>query len=518
MTWGISIRPEDHSFLARVQIFRVLQIVLDEARADATAGEHSNPSAGIQAQYGEQMLTRARQRLVQLALRIVHFLAAQVAFSKDQASVAAFASVRLTRMLSGPETLSQALFDMLYAELHTALKEVVLQTSSSRDALPALHETGTGPSAPANTDDATAFFLDAEQYAYRIVRLLYSVVVSAVCQKYVSAPKWLSLLFAAVGYGGLGLQRRLLRLLRRLLVGISPQQIRAYVHAFLCDSREIFQSNMLVDEDALNALHKRTAIASGEATTTAGQVIDMFLDAIGCTFPAENIKAQHEALMPRCQSQPAVSTLCAESLTILRMLMEAPQWRSLVNEHCSRIITRVTSVAQVLDVEESKDDVPDLREILRRGAAVLAVCGGYIDVLRLGGTVSIRPFSLGSAGSDFAHQFASVAQQLASAHTFGTLVACDTAKRTVEIVLVERGRTRTKSNAITQLGVSGQPIRGIKMSVDDVFPAPDFILSTDSVDNSLTECVFGMLDKYAAKWIERYAMPRAHSAEADTLI
>src|SRR3546814_17532940 len=83
-----------------------------------------------------------------------------------------------------------------------------------------------------NQEDTSAMFINAEQYASRISRLLQSVGTSSVCQKYVSTPRWLSLLLASVGFGGLAFQRRLIRLLTRLLVEIDPSEFQAASHAF----------------------------------------------------------------------------------------------------------------------------------------------------------------------------------------------------------------------------------------------------------------------------------------------
>ncbi|OQR88413.1 HECT E3 ubiquitin ligase, partial [Thraustotheca clavata] len=55
--WGILITPDDHSFVSRVGIFRILQTVLDEARSSAVVPKH----------------------IVNAALKVVHLLAAQVA-------------------------------------------------------------------------------------------------------------------------------------------------------------------------------------------------------------------------------------------------------------------------------------------------------------------------------------------------------------------------------------------------------------------------------------------------------
>ncbi|RQM25610.1 hypothetical protein B5M09_007285, partial [Aphanomyces astaci] len=162
--WGIIIIPDDHAFISRMGIFRILQTVLDEARSSPVsspcpllADDNSNPTKPI----------------VQAALKVVHLLAAQVATSShaEESSTSTSTDVNTTiplvRQPSGPETLGKSVFNMLYTELHNACQEDV------------------GP----------------QHYCYQICSLLHSVSGAAICRQHLSSGRWLGLLLQLVERG-----------------------------------------------------------------------------------------------------------------------------------------------------------------------------------------------------------------------------------------------------------------------------------------------------------------------------
>ena len=110
-----------------------------------------------------------------------------------------------------------------------------LSAAAAAAAASSAPETGAGGSSGPETPVEDV--LQGEAYIYKILVLLFQVSGSKVCQKVLCSSKWLSLLMAGVGYGGLGVQRRLLRLLRRLLMYCDPNTISAYVPSFF-DARD----------------------------------------------------------------------------------------------------------------------------------------------------------------------------------------------------------------------------------------------------------------------------------------
>ncbi|KAH9090669.1 hypothetical protein Ae201684P_014464 [Aphanomyces euteiches] len=171
--WGVIINPEDHAFISRVGIFRILQTVLDEARST------ENP---------------APKHIVQATLKVVHLLAAQVATSSHEevTVIDTNSAIPLVRQPSGPETLGKSVFNMLYTELNNACQEEM------------------GP----------------QQYCYQICSLLFSVSGASICRQHLSTARWLRLLLQLVERGTFSIQQRVLQLLRRLLPHISPVNLQ----------------------------------------------------------------------------------------------------------------------------------------------------------------------------------------------------------------------------------------------------------------------------------------------------
>ena len=446
--WSLRIKPEDHVFVNKTGIFRVLQTVLDDARNSMAlissesshrpgqgsggssmgggGGGSSRPlgsggslgggSLGLGSQqvhhgglfsmslqehrqgpYGAELVQQTLQRLSKLVLCVVHSLASQVAHCSDHpdgappltsspssptirnvmassptntattihsAPVLLPGPPRLQRMPSGPDTLSQSLFDMLYAELFAGLKGVIqhsidaarrcslehAQSTTTASTTNTTTNTNTGAKLPVsdrntplgvapsslplppssssttttnrntpislpphtttsgsgggtergaargtflssmtgfhtpaislagmralepqpssssnnnnnNTSRGTTHInnttqqsgplsdhpnssmqpdlLEGEQYTYRILRLLYFVSNSKICQRSLTTPKWLSLLLSSFSCGGYLTQRRMLRLIRRLLMNVDPKQFRAFVPHLYSDREEM---------------------------------------------------------------------------------------------------------------------------------------------------------------------------------------------------------------------------------------------------------------------------------------
>ncbi|CAM9859111.1 unnamed protein product, partial [Phaeothamnion confervicola] len=237
-TWGLVIRPRDHLFLSRVGIFRTLQLVIEEARAalERLARARTAADAGVGARRppGLQGPAGATTRVVRAALKVVHLLAAQVAYTDGSFSVGggggagsgAMSPVPMIRTPSGPETLSRSLFDMLHSELLYALCQLrggggtAGVAADSDTAAAAARAAGWAEYEPT---DAGSGEMTADRYCYRILGLVHSVSGSAVCQRFLSSPIWLRLLLGGVVSAPPTIQRRLLRLLRRLLPAVDPE-------------------------------------------------------------------------------------------------------------------------------------------------------------------------------------------------------------------------------------------------------------------------------------------------------
>ncbi|RLN96945.1 hypothetical protein BBJ28_00019457, partial [Nothophytophthora sp. Chile5] len=276
LAWGIIIQPDDHSFLSRVGVFRVLQTVLDEARgsSDATLPEAS-AAASRNTPDERSLLAENKKKIVQAALKVVHLLAAQVAHAGDTAdgllSMAELPStpglslgaIPLLRKPSGPETLGKSVFHMLYTELKNSLEEMrqnqdnmAVEDASTTGFVTDPTQSG-DPSTSGSEIDFGEGLDDAQEYCYQICSLLYSVSGSPVCRSHLSSSQWLRLLLALVDVNSPQIQRRILKLLRRLLPSLDPATIKVRydeVESFDMDSDDELDSDLQGEPDHASTL------------------------------------------------------------------------------------------------------------------------------------------------------------------------------------------------------------------------------------------------------------------------
>ena len=526
-TWGILVKPDDHTFLNHVGIFRTLQTVLDDARntisrittafnldalnqfpegtnLDIKQAEiFRNHAGGI---YAGEILLNSNKRLAQLALCIVHGLASQVAYSKEPAiSISATSAPRLQKIQSGPDTLSKSLFDLMYAELYTALKNQVVIATHKLEALQAsIDEFGTIPTSSSPTRPLVAVtslsispqiqetntaqdFLDGENYIYRILRLLYLVSGSKNCQKLLSSPKWLSVLISSLSVTGLSVQRRSMRLLRRLLMNLEPVNVMAYVPPlFTLEYDILLEDTPLTDED----IHERIANQNDDSSS-AEKIIQYFLDAITVTLPLSKSNKNTCSLLAFLNQKSTTDSFAADSVVVLRILFGIPLWRKII----SKIVIQQF----------------DLQPLSRSLAAALAVIGGYVDRLRIGGLVTLKPFCLLGSVDNFATKLA------AASHSCGMLVSTASNTGSVEVILMERGTKEVHNIEDSSLEKSDRcdltinhttnlagsiPVRAVRLNSTEVVPCPDIPPIPCLVSSSIVNELLSYLAKHSIPWLK----------------
>eukprot|EP01041_Mallomonas_annulata_P001744 gene1744-3367_t len=544
--WGLNVQPDDHVFLNHVGIFRILQAVMEGVRSSMN-GSSSSTSSSSESEtdpctlFSYEVVCNSNRRVAQLVLRIVHALASQVAFTKVPEK-SHLQSIRMNRMLSGPETLSQALFDMLFSELHYGLRKIVMNVfiNQNNNIVKKRIVTSTTPAQEQLTDGSMLEeFLDGEQYVYRILRLLFSVSGAPVCQTYLLTPKWITLLLSAIGCGSLIVQRRLLRLIRRLLVAASPESCKSFVCDVFSDRTEIIDSDISFSDDDARMLcenqnqsimdqsEERTTdgspsssslsqsssqLSSQPPPTVAERIVTLLLESVSAFIPPaeaeglenetdnENGNQQEQekpsaiALLRHLNREGMESSLSSESISILRQLHETAAW---------------------LWENHSK---------LRMMAASLAVLGGYVDRLRPGGLVLLRPFSLAGVSESFALRLA------AASHSCAMVLSRSVSSHSVEVVLMERSRrisrtTSSSNSGNSQNGSSSQlssstpsptststffipavasvPAKSVKISEDDILPTWDCPVSVEHVPTTLLVKILEILDTRGLLWLRK---------------
>lgn len=491
--WGIRINPSEHIFLNRTGIFKILQTVLDDARTSMAAltgssavGERASQLKESFGPYAVDMNLSTMKRLSQLALKIVHSLASQVAYSNDPiTSISPTSAPRLQKMPSGPDTLSQSLFDMLYAELFSGIKNMLRQSNAAASA----------EESRAAAETAREDLLEGDQYMYRILRLLYIVSNSKVCQRSLCSPKWLSLLIAGIGSGELGVQRRILRLLRRMLVHLNPANLVAFIPTLFSSHDEIAMADGPLDDEDFSEL-----ICEPEASSEL--LMGLFFEGVSVLVPPILSDSRLESnLLQRLHKAGITKSLSAESLVALRVLQGVPAWRKVLDSVMLKFLS--------FDWDSpgaAKNQWGNVNKLLSIASA-LAVNGGYIDRLRLGGIVTIRPFSLLGTAETFATRLA------AASHSCGMLVAQSAS--IAEVVVMERGtRQIPAAPSAASGGSSGEnilqhttslagtlPVRAMRINSADIMPSPDVPTVPDFVSPAIFEGMVNILTHFAVPWI-----------------
>ena len=457
--WNILISPKEHVFLSQLNLFRNLQTVLDEIRSTLKFYQHAISENKEESQLQGILvhLFEDYQLLGQVALSTVYSLAAQIAGAGEsqlQKHEEIYYSLR--KAPSGPDTLSKSLFDLVFAELFTAfLPMVSIAFPSEASDLDvdsaALKLFQTSTSCESQSEDEYNF-LNVEDYIYKILRLLRLVADSKICQKVLTSPKWLSLLFSIIGFGNIGVQRRVLRLLQRLLSVSSPGSLQALIpNVFLFRELARFDVN-LDNEDILQ-------LPDVEVGKTADNIVMFLFRCI--TVSPEN---------PLPFNVTVSTTLAAEVLLLVRVLFGIPSWRTVIN----------TCILNVLQDSKSLLD----NELF---LPVLSTLGGSFDKKRVGGFVLLKPFTLLGTAENFATKLA------AASHSTGMLIGMSKSSSTAEIVLMERMSKLSRSpdsakNDITvshSLTLAGTlPIRSVRVPLSDILAASDIAYhpSLTSVD------------------------------------
>ncbi|GLE04956.1 hypothetical protein PINS_up013937 [Pythium insidiosum] len=492
--WGISIIPDDHAFLSRVGVFRVLQTVLDEARATESSNESARDGTELQTR-----LLESRRKVVQATLKVVHLLAAQVAHvgeMPDKLVVSAEAAassglslgaIPLLRKPSGPETLGKSVFHMLYTELRNALEEfregklASSITDSCRTVAIEPTEADSGA-----TSDSSSSGNEAEEYCYQICSLLYSVSGSLVCRSHLSSSRWLRLLLVLLEVGSPKSQRRALKLLRRLLPEVDPTSIR--LRADVMDAFDVDSDDDLDAEDSENQ---------------ASALIRFFMDIVGSICPPSvgeamlrrvHISDKADSTTPKMVDSSSES-LAPEVVVLLRSLYESPKWAAHLS---SAIISALSAIPEDCVIESScgrnggDNDVemeepsvlPELQDWLvqsrayREALSAFCVLDGHIEGLRIGANVRLVPRTASAQEGSFRG-------------ARGVVVAYEAEKSSAE-VLIRGARTEGNQQSVTSSSIASP--RPIRVPVDDLIPVPEVELDASCFSDDVLRCL--LVDKF----------------------
>ena len=429
---AVTISPMDHELLNATHLFftlqRVLCTTLDEialanacpADADAVAAPWLDKS--LHRLCGSKYGTKAKyisvlKRVEEATTSLVVLLVVQVASCPNIAPVA-FAGITtsgltrwkhkfpvskaLRRLSSGPESLSSAVFVVLFNELQSALRcfqstgnaavtgvgtsradtaqggeaggEAGVVEPGSKGAAPSFGAdgtaansllrrrrvlTGAGPGAGAGAGVSNAAASEdghtpETRVMTEIGSLLLVVSHTDVCRQALLRPEWMSLLLQLRQRGPFAMQRRVARLLRRLLPASSPHEFRARLPTGRTSSHLI----------------------------AAPQFVD---------FLVQEVAAQAHPPVEQDVPTQVARTRLSESVALLRVLLQTPPWTPIVaevlHEKMDEFITTPTGGGADAGADAAAQGGEGAE--VNRAAAALAcvwVLGGFVELLRPGGT------------------------------------------------------------------------------------------------------------------------------------
>ncbi|RHZ27647.1 hypothetical protein DYB37_006851, partial [Aphanomyces astaci] len=264
-TSALRILPEDHVMLASCRVFQTLQEILDRTT--------ESPSL---------------LGLRQAAMKVVYLLALQVASDggaeldpTTNPTINSLSPPHFQRQLSGPQTLSANVFDMLYSEMYVVVHSML----EDADMVYNMDTIGPNPR------------------ILGVLSLLQFVSTSSVCQTFLCTPNWLSLFVTTACFGQVEPQTRAMQLLHTLLP--------------LCDPSFV----------AIDLPFDLTTMACVVGTSVrARPLVEFFLANVGRALSP--LDATTTDQLPR--SVESCLSLGSESVSMLRMLIGNDTWTDLV--------------------------------------------------------------------------------------------------------------------------------------------------------------------------------------------
>jgi hypothetical protein len=165
---------------------------------------------------------------------------------------------------------------------------------------------------------------------------------------------------------------------------------------------------------------------------------------------------------------------------------------------------------------------------LRMTAASLGVIGGYVDYLRVGGIVTLKPFCPVNSSDTLASRLAGVY------HCCALLVSQSTQSGVVEVVLMERSSKPVREmppaikddhkNDEPQLKLlqytttalsTALPVRSIRVNAADITPAADVPVVPEFITSAIFTDVLEILQAVSIPWLKSSIIERSQKTSKD---
>ena len=402
---GVRILEQDHTMLTRVNLFYILQDILENCMSASTFTLSSTKSKSIKSETSDEIEVRQEKVLssdltktaVKAAMKLFILIALQVATAKDNIgtddhtllsfeshSSLSSSAPALRKSKSGPATLSKAVFDILFSQLHdvSAMMIEAVDQSNSEDLI----------------DNYFVPVLFISQNSLMIIseatNLLLCVSKNSVCQQLLLKPKWLTLLLQMSNMGPSLCQQRSLQLLSDILPLLNPEELEAevlhdiylmtWLEKITIESWIAFSRKQDKDENFVNKRFDTSlpeAIVLSVLTLIGSMLTNTSQKVIIVTEASDVPKAIAELLLP----------IVCEAIGLLRFLYLSRSWHATV---CS-VLESILRVSCSMSSQALFEDTM----LLKLLTAVLSVCGGHIDIPYLNSPVLFQigdgPFRIG---------------------------------------------------------------------------------------------------------------------------
>jgi hypothetical protein len=217
--------------------------------------------------------------------------------------------------------------------------------------------------------------------------------------------------------------------------------------------------------------------------------------------------------------------LSSECVVALRHLQTVPAWRVVIVKHLHETLK---GYGGTMDLSNSVNSIQDVDMggkwtdplCLRMTAASLGVIGGYVDYLRVGGIVTLKPFCPVNSSDTLASRLAGVY------HCCALLVSKSAQSGVVEVVLMERSSkpVREVPPAIkdthknddkpqpqllqytTTALSTALPVRSIRVNTADITPAADVPVVSEFITSAIFTDVLEILQAVSIPWLKSSTM------------
>lgn len=401
---AIILEEDDHNMLARTRIFYVLQDILDDTtNLQANGWNFSSYYRSVASKKSnvKDSASFTSHLVTKVVMKVVYLLAIQVASNSNPCTSASSSGVvppALERIMSGPSTLSDVVFTMLYQQIKNVLNQISDQFTGQAQAQADCSKVSGDNVCVTISDDNMVIIQEA-------TLLLSCVSTTPSCRKLLKEPKWLIILLTLSYQAPPLCQHRALRILANILPHLPPDSL---------DDLNIgdYATALLFPEDGYNFAGS-TCVGRLAYTSPAVRFIYKLLDICGkeawrpslvqeftihslntvsllVSCPAElhlrqqtSEKSSQHRYNKDITRSPYVLCLAtaAEAVAVVRVLLSSSAWGEIVENVLTSCLTSLPDIDPHVHSNVmgggNRSNI-DSRNIVRL-IACFGVLGGYVD-------------------------------------------------------------------------------------------------------------------------------------------